>query len=307
MAENQSVSNPADSRRDVAADHDEAGAAPDVSAADGRAEGADPQIEENARLMGWVPENEFKGSKDEWISAEEFIERGERVLPILRANNRRLREDLVHRDHELDSIKSQLGETNKILGVLRKGYEESQKHAIEEATKDLRSQLIEAKKAGDVDLEMDIQDQLDELKDKKPTPLVKDETQSTPSTPALDPDFVSWQKDNTWFGGTSRDDQRKTQDIIWIGEDLRKAGDRTTGRAFIEKCLDTYNQQHRSVSKVDGGGRGSSSFGPRKFSSLSQAAKDACHEDMHKFVGPGKMFKTNSEYEDYWMSLYSEQ
>lgn len=45
--------------------------------------GAEPSIEERARRMGWVPREEYNGNPAKWRSAEEYVRRGEEVLPIL--------------------------------------------------------------------------------------------------------------------------------------------------------------------------------------------------------------------------------
>lgn len=45
----------------------------------------DPQeVEQEARKMGWVEEELWKGDPDKWRPAEEFVERGKNIVPILR-------------------------------------------------------------------------------------------------------------------------------------------------------------------------------------------------------------------------------
>ena len=40
-------------------------------------------VETEARSMGWVPLEEFRGPKDKWRGASEFVDRGSTVLPIV--------------------------------------------------------------------------------------------------------------------------------------------------------------------------------------------------------------------------------
>src|SRR3990167_216685 len=40
-------------------------------------------VETEARSMGWVPLEEFRGPKDKWRDASEFVDRGSTVLPIV--------------------------------------------------------------------------------------------------------------------------------------------------------------------------------------------------------------------------------
>ena len=48
-------------------------------------------VEQEARLLGWVPQEEFRGNKDNWETAEAFVERGQHLMPIRRQNNVRLK------------------------------------------------------------------------------------------------------------------------------------------------------------------------------------------------------------------------
>ena len=40
------------------------------------------ESEERARLQGWVPKDEFRGDPDKWKTAEDFLEWGEKIVPI---------------------------------------------------------------------------------------------------------------------------------------------------------------------------------------------------------------------------------
>ena len=43
-----------------------------------------------AESMGWIPPERFKGDPERYIDAAEYIDRGEKVLPIIKENNKRL-------------------------------------------------------------------------------------------------------------------------------------------------------------------------------------------------------------------------
>src|SRR5690349_19252632 len=49
-------------------------------------------FDKEAREMGWVPEAEFKGPKEKWKPAQNFVEDGEKILPIVRSQLKRERE-----------------------------------------------------------------------------------------------------------------------------------------------------------------------------------------------------------------------
>lgn len=77
---------------------------------------SDPKIEAEAREMGWVPESEWKGEppKGGFKSAEDFVQRGKEVLPIV---NSRLREENAKLADELDRLKRET--TDKIARMER--------------------------------------------------------------------------------------------------------------------------------------------------------------------------------------------
>lgn len=278
------------------------------------------EFETSAREMGWVPKEEWKDDQNRWVDAKTFVERGEQILPILQANNRRLKKDLLTRDRELDSLKQSLEAAQKSIRALQKQYTETTQREVEKAKAELREQLINAREAGDTRAEFAIQDKLQDLTAAQ-TQAKEDHEDGQAGTqgtkqPEFHPDFVAWQKENSWFGDTSNPENKKrTKAIIRIGEDLREDGDTTTGIAFMNKCLAelekqegkaTQSQQTRTNSKVESGTPGARSGGGRDFDKLPKEAKDICHADSERFVGPGKMFKTEKEWEDHYAKLYNE-
>ena len=264
-------------------------------------------FEAEAREMGWVGQEEWEGPEDKWIDAKSFVEKGESVLPILRANNKRLKKDLLTRDREISTLKESMEAANKAIKALQKNHDAATQAAVEQAKKDLRAQLKEAREVGDVDAEEEIRDKLGELKQPQ-----KVEEESAKNNAGLHPDFIEWRDAHPWFTDQSTPEARKkVRDFIRIGEDLRDDGDTTVGKAFMDKCLrileDRSNPSKKSPSKVESGNAGGrSAGGGRGFDSLPKEAKDACHDDNDNFVGPGKMFKTVKEWEDHFTSVYNE-
>jgi uncharacterized membrane protein YqaE (UPF0057 family) len=52
---------------------------------DAQAEAIEPDQEviDKATKMGWTPKTEFRGDPDKWRPADEFVERGENMLPFV--------------------------------------------------------------------------------------------------------------------------------------------------------------------------------------------------------------------------------
>ncbi len=63
----------------------------------------DPNLVKRAKELGWRDKSEYKGPEDRWVEPEEFVRRGEEVLPIVKSQLERERErvaDLERRQAE---------------------------------------------------------------------------------------------------------------------------------------------------------------------------------------------------------------
>lgn len=276
----------------------------------------EPDLEAEAREMGWVAEEEYNGPKEKWVDAKTFVERGEQILPIVKAHNKKLKNDLLTRDKEIATLKSSVDNANRAIEALQKHHTAATKKAVEDAKRELREQLKQAREVGDIDAEEEIRDKLTELREEGKTGTEQEDGANKNNQETLNPEFVAWQKENPWFGDdTDPDNEERTQILLMIGNRLRKAGDKTIGRAFMDKCMEELEkregkntqQQKKTVSKVEGGTPGARQSGSRPFDSLTKEEKAACHEDNELFVGPGKMFKTVKEWEDHFATLYTKE
>ena len=52
------------------------------------------ETEISARAMGWRPQDEFGGDPERWVDADTFVARGEQVMPLLKAQNKKLRQEM---------------------------------------------------------------------------------------------------------------------------------------------------------------------------------------------------------------------
>lgn len=270
-------------------------------------------IEAQARSMGWVPQDQWKGDPEKWTDAEEFIERGEQVLPILRANNRKLQNDLLTRDKKIGTLEQELAATKSIVQGLEKNFNESLERRLKEQRAQLKGELKTAVEDRDVDRELEIREQLDELTEAEKAAKQKQEENkkkleakppaSTKTDPDLSPDFEAWKNENPWFG----EDRKRTRAVIRAAEDLRDEGDTTEGYDFFQKALARAEGSEDStpVSKVESGNpRARGRAQPKTYGSLPPEAKQACMEDVENFVGEGKMFKTEKEWQEYYAKTY---
>jgi hypothetical protein len=65
----------------------------------------DPNLVNRAKELGWRDQSEFRGPSDKWVPPDEFVRRGEEVLPIVRSQLEKERErvaELARRQQQTD-------------------------------------------------------------------------------------------------------------------------------------------------------------------------------------------------------------
>ncbi len=114
-------------------------------------------FEKEAREMGWVAEEEFHGGKDKWKPAEQYVKDGENILPIVRANEKRLREELKQKDAEFEQRIMRMEKMNT----------EAQARAKESYDRDIariKAEQLAAVDAGDTEEYKRLESEKDTLK-----------------------------------------------------------------------------------------------------------------------------------------------
>lgn len=271
---------------------------------------SDEAVETKARGMGWVPKEEFRGDEAVWRSAEEFVERGEQIMPILKKNNERLALENAQTRAEVERLNGLVNASQEAITELKKFHSAATAKQVEKAKKDLLTEIKQAKKDGDTDTETDLQEALTELraaeKDVKDLPLLP-----TPPQPVVDPAFIAWKAENPWFG----QDRRKTALTVAAAEELRAdaRNNGILGKAFFDMAAaDAEGVLHpqggkKGPSKLEeGSGSHSNGAGAPKgksYTDLPQDARDVCDRQSKTLVGPGRAFKTAKE----WQAHYVEQ
>lgn len=265
------------------------------------------KVEQAAREMGWRPQAEFRGDASKWVDAETFVSRGENFIPILRADREKLRGEVADTRAALTKTQELLEASQEAINELKRYHTEDTQRQVEKAKKDLVKQLRQAREDGDVEAEVEIQDELTKIRTAQaapaPAPAPKPAATPTPA-PATDPEFDAWVVDNTWF----KDNPRLRGLTLGIAEELRSKQPGLKGKAFyaaIDSEMAEYlDPPARGADKV-GGGRGptggGSSSRQKSYTDLPADAKAACDEYAAKLVGPGRAHKDLAS----WQAQYA--
>ena len=269
------------------------------------------EVEDKARTMGWLPEEDFRGDKKNWVDAETYVKRGEEFVPFLKANNRKLESKLSEVTSEVTSLKETLAQATETIEALKEFNSERNRENAEVLRKQILKEISEAREAGDVEKEETLRDTLAEtreaIKEAKVTPKEKEEVK--PANPEDSPEWKAWLGDNDWFN-TDRTMRAVAAQI---------ASDNLNNAEFVKmkpkERWDWVRDQARKelkrdvpkkvISDVEGGGnRGSESNGGKNFSDLPKEAKDACDRWAEKLVKKGGAWETKEAYRKHYAEQY---
>jgi len=276
---------------------------------------ATPEQQKEAEAMGWIPPTRYKGEADRFVDADEFIKRGETVLPIVKEQNKRLRAELDTVRAESRSVAEALAQATKAINEIEVRHSVDKQKAVEAAKREVKAQLRAASEAGDHEGVAELTEKMVELNAATEEPPKKLTT--PPPAAAIPQEILDWGVENSWFNT----DRAKTNLALGIAEELRAKGETSTGRAFFDKVAEITNRRYRSdddiappTPKVDGGRNGSGNGGtgsePRNsksFASLPAEAKAACDADAKQFVGANKQFKTQAEWRNRYAEIYYQE
>lgn len=245
------------------------------------------EVEEKALKMGWTPKDQFKGDPDKWRSAEEFVERGENMLPIVKAK-----------------VKQQEQEINELKQTMRQFAEyhtKTEQRAYEKALADLKEQRAQAIAAGDGAAFDRVDDAIEELRKR---------TIETPKVQVVEdnPIYNEWASRNTWIN-----DPEMEKAATELAQTLRQAGVKETGHEFLDivgkKMRIAFPEKFTNPRRETAPSVESGVPAPRKsgktFADMSAEARAAC-ERMAKNVFSDKP-KEAAEFKANYVKQYFEE
>lgn len=271
------------------------------------------EVEARAKEMGWAPKEEFRGDPEKWIDAETYVRRGEELMPILKANNKRQSEELRAIQTELKQTKELLAASAESIEALKEFNSKVVRKEATEKLGELKEALVEAKREGDVEKEVELTEQIQEHKTALKEAEKKAEEKPSGKTPPADdytqnPDWKAWVAENTWFGK----DRRRTALALGIADELKNNPETSnlTGRDLLDRVSEevenVFGGTRRTVDKVEGGGGSGGGKGGKGYGDLPAEAKAACERQAERLVGAGRAFKSQQEWRNHYAKAYFE-
>lgn len=235
------------------------GGGTDVVVDEGQPPEIAPDVLEKAEKMGWTPKDQFRGDPAKWRPADEFVERGENMLPIVRATVKR-------QEREIADLKQSMKQFAEY-------HDKTEQRAIAKAMDDLKGRRAAAIAAGDGAAFDRVDDEIDSLKkeiDAKPKPVKADES---------DPVFDEWLGRNKWaedpklqlFGAKYGEFLVESGEAA-RGNDLLELVAKEVRRAFPEK----FENPRRAAAPSVESGAPSARKGGKSFADLPADARAAC-------------------------------
>lgn len=279
-----------------------------------------PQVTEQevneARSMGWADKHEWRGNPADWVGAKEFLEKGRQVMPLLRANNERLQQELRDRDARLAALENSVKAANAVIKTLEESHAEDVKAQVEAARAELINDIAEAQKDGDHVKSAELIGKLTELNtanreaggNDEPGDKGGDKSGSPVIPPALKAEIDGWYTKNQVYST----DLRRRSLMTAIAHEMRQAGSPLMGAAFLDAAAEEVDKimgpSRGGFSKAEPGGGGNGRQNTRgsdrkTYQDLPAEAKAACEKMAPRLVGPNRKHKDLAS----WQASYTKQ
>jgi hypothetical protein len=224
------------------------------------AETGEPEVSADviakAEKMGWTPKDQFKGDPAKWRPADEFVERGENMLPLVRAQVKR-------QEREIAELKTSIRQFAEY-------HDKTEARAMEKALATLRQERADAIAKGDGVAFDKVDAEIEDLKKKAQA--------KSPPQAEEDPEFAEWLSRNPWAN------DKKLQ-VIGAGirdamiEDGEKHStallDKVTAEMKRRYPEHFENPRRQAAAAVEGGGAPRKAGG-KSYADLPADARAAC-------------------------------
>jgi len=276
-------------------------------------------FEVEARAEGWRPLEQYKGDPAKWVDAEEFVKRGENILPIVKAQNSKLKAEIEGQKRTLTEMRAAMDEFKLFHEETAAKLKKDAKEAYAKAEADLKAARAQARRDGDDEKVDEINDAIADLKAEAKDAENK-ATQAAPTNKSnadisKTPEFQQWAKENSWFGGEGKENERRSRLAVAVGQEIRARNPGIGIAEFLEQVTEEVNEtfgapasgKREPASKVEGSRRGTGGGNGQSYADMPADARAECDKDAKRFVGPNKLYKTEKEWQSKFAKLYFSQ
>lgn len=259
--------------------------------------GAD-DTEARARRIGWVPKEEFRGDPDKWRPAGEFLEWGDKLLPVIQERNRKLDDRLARMERDSktreERLIGELRESREAFQRFRELNEGVAKRSYDRARADILAEREAAVAAADPAAFRKADEALAELDKSAPKPAEarrdgdddrggerREESQSRREQPPEVSDAVkNWVAENTWF---TADKSAGAKATALFGTNIAMGMSEEDALADVRQSIerlrpDLFENPRREAPasvRTPSGGKPPRRGNGRSFDDLPKEAKDA--------------------------------
>lgn len=268
-------------------------------------------VEAEARSMGWVPKDEFRGPENQWRDASEFVERGNTVLPIVQSLLKKERSKTSSLEAKIEKMSSDFESKFARLSQMSDLALTKQREQLESQFGAMKERAVET---GDMDAYR--------AADKAEKDAIKDlETKSAPQEqkkgqdrPPAPPEVDEWVKDvgfQRWpqymqaFAIETHETMLADKPGMSIEDNLSE-----TLSAVKDKFPEKFGKKTETTraAKVEGGSRGGGSSNGSAYSKLPKDAKAMCDSQVDLYLKPGETAeKDGLKAKERWAKVYFEQ
>lgn len=280
---------------------------------------ASAEQQAEAAKMGWVGPERYRGDPERFVDADEYIKRGETVLPIVKKQNADLRVKVDELTKLQEQTSAALTAAQKAIEDIELRHSVDTQRAVEQARKDTKAALVKASEAGDHEAVAELTDQLTQLKDAEAEAKEKP-VEKKADLPKVEEsaDLKAWMRDNTWFGADKIKTSVAQGFAQEIAEEQRRTGTRMSEGDFYDEVgrrTESFyaDKEEKTAAKEDkvGGANhraGAQSAGRKgTYEGLPKDARDVCDAEAKRFVGPDKAHKDAASYRKAWAAEYYRQ
>lgn len=232
--------------------------------------------EDQARALGWVPEEEYTGNPSKWADAETFLE-------VHSKNNGALRKAVAAQAKDLEALKAQMRGMDSAHKKIFEIQIKKQKEEFDQQVAFLKAQKREALRSGEHETAADIDEQLDGLRERGPELPEAPQTQNiAPPDWRTNSDMVTWAKRNPWFDV----DEDMSAYAGGMGQQIRRNNPKMPFTELLEEVTVKVRKAfpHKFAggrrNPVEGGTPGETAAARtgKSYESLPRDAKAACDE-----------------------------